>query len=327
MTIGLCFVLFLILWAEFVNGWTDAPNAIATVVCTRALSPLAAVLMASVLNLAGVFAGTAVAATIGKGIVDPKVIDLTTVGAAMVGIILWSTLAARWGLPTSESHALVAGLTGGGLAAAGPQALVWAGWKKVLLGLGFSTFLGFGVAVVLSTAIHWAFRNAQRSRARRRFRYLQILSSGFMAFSHGSNDGQKFMGAFALALVLSGYLPVFVIPTWVIFLCGVVMAIGTMVGGWKIIHTMGNKITHLETHQGFAAEMAAAATIEFASRIGAPLSTTHTISTAIIGVGCVRGFGAVRWGVTLKIVSAWILTFPMCGLVSYLIVKFARLIF
>ncbi len=321
---GLILVLLLILGAEFVNGWTDAPNAIATVVSTRSLTPFQAVVMAAVLNLVGVFSGTAVAQTIGKGIIDPKAVDLVTVGGAMVGIILWSSVAARWGIPTSETHALVAGLAGAGLATAGPGVLVWEGWRKVLVGLVFSTFLGLLGGFVVITAIYWLFRRAVPGKVRGTFRGLQVLSSGFMAFSHGSNDGQKFMGAFTLALVLGNVLPEFVIPMWVIFLCAATMAVGTLTGGWRIIKTMGMRITKLEPHQGFAAEMAAATTITIASRLGIPLSTTHTISTAIVGVGAARGVSAVRWGVTVELVSAWILTFPICAIISWLVVKMAR---
>jgi PiT family inorganic phosphate transporter len=327
MTWGLILVLLLILGAEFVNGWTDAPNAIATVVSTRSLTPFQAVVMAAVLNLVGVFSGTAVAQTIGKGIIDPKAVDLVTVGGAMVGIILWSSVAARWGIPTSESHALVAGLAGAGLATAGPGVLVGEGWRKVLIGLVFSTFLGFLGGLIVITAIYWLFRHAVPGKVRGPFRWLQVMSSGFMAFSHGSNDGQKFMGAFTLALVLGNVLPEFVIPTWVIFLCAATMAVGTLTGGWRIIKTMGLRITKLEPYQGFAAEMAAATTITIASRLGIPLSTTHTISTAIVGVGAARGASAVRWGVTVELVSAWILTFPICAGISWLVVTVARKFF
>ena len=196
--LGLGVVLLLILGAEFVNGWTDAPNAIATVIGTRSLSPRQAIMMASFFNLAGVLSGTAVASTIGKGIIDPKAVDLITVGGAMVGIIIWSTLAARYGVPTSESHALVAGLAGAGMATAGPGVLVWAGWQKVLLGLLFSTFLGFGGGILIMSAVYWIFRKANPGLMKSKFRWLQIASSAFMAFGHGSNDGQKFMGAFTL---------------------------------------------------------------------------------------------------------------------------------
>jgi PiT family inorganic phosphate transporter len=200
-------VLLLVLGAEFVNGWTDAPNAIATVVGTRSLSPGWALSMASVLNLAGVLSGTAVATTIGTGIIDARVVNLTTMAGAMVGIIVWSSVAARWGIPTSESHALVAGLAGAGLASAGPSVLLWTGWGKVIVGLVFSTVLGFVAGGVLMLAVYWLFRNAVPANVRNTSRWLQICSSGFMAFSHGSNDGQKFIGAFCLALVLGGTLP------------------------------------------------------------------------------------------------------------------------
>jgi PiT family inorganic phosphate transporter len=283
--------------------------------------------MASVLNLVGVFSGTAVAQTIGKGIIDTGAVDLTTVGGAMVGIILWSSLAARWGIPTSESHALVAGLAGAGLATAGPRALLWAGWKKVLLGLLFSTFLGFFGGLLVITAIYWLFRNAVPGRVRGTFRWMQVFSSAFMAFSHGSNDGQKFMGTFTMALVLGKILHSFEIPVWVIFLCAAVMALGTFTGGWRIIRTLGIRITKLETHQGFAAELAAATTITVASRLGIPLSTTHTISTAIVGVGAARGVSAVRWGVTANIVTAWIITFPICAGIAWAVVKITRVFF
>ncbi len=327
VSVGLLVVLVLILGAEFVNGWTDAPNAIATVISTRSLGPYQAVVMASILNLVGVLSGTAVASTIGKGIVDASVIDLATVGGAMMGIIIWSTVAAQWGIPTSESHALVAGLAGAGLATAGPGALVLDGWIKVGYGLIFSTFLGFGGGFVVMTAVYWMFRNATPGRSKRPFRVLQIMSSAFMAFSHGSNDGQKFMGAFTLALVLGGQLGSFAIPKWVIFLCAGTMALGTITGGWRIMRTLGMNITRLETHQGFAAEMAAATTIEVASRLGIPLSTTHTISTAIMGVGATRGASAVRWGVTRELVVAWILTFPICAAISWTVVKILRTVF
>ena len=206
LSFGLLVVLLLILGAEFVNGWTDAPNAIATVVSTRSLAPYEAVIMAAVLNLLGVLSGTAVAATIGTGIIDASVVGLDTVGGAMVGIIIWSTVAARWGIPTSESHALVSGLAGAGLATAGPGALVLDGWIKVGYGLLFSTVLGFAGGFLIMTLVYWAFRRAVPAKVRAPFRFMQILSSAFMAFSHGSNDGQKFMGAFTLALVLGGQL-------------------------------------------------------------------------------------------------------------------------
>jgi inorganic phosphate transporter, PiT family len=318
ISIGLGVVLLLVLAAEFVNGWTDAPNAIATVVSTRVMSPGSAVLMATVLNSLGAMSGTAVAATIGKGIVEHESINLVTVAAAMIAIVVWSTLAWFYGLPTSESHALISGLTGAALATAGPGVLLWSGWQKVLIGLLFSTFLGFGLGFVIVVAIYWLFRRSSSTRVRNVFGRLQILSAAFMAFGHGSNDGQKFIGAFCLALLLGGAIPEFFVPWWVILLCSAVMGVGTSVGGWRIIRTMGTKMVTLQPHQGFAAETGAASAIQLASVLGIPLSTTHTINTAIMGVGAARRFSAVRWGVVGEVVTAWVLTFPVCGAIAWL---------
>ncbi len=328
LSLPLIVTLLLVLAAEFVNGWTDAPNAIATAVSTRVLSPAKAVIMASVLNIVGaIVTGTAVATTIGTDIVKPEVIDLSVVAAAMLTIVLWSTVTAFYGIPTSESHELIAGLTGAGLAAAGPSVLLWDGWRKVLIGLGFSTLLGFALGMVVMTVLYWLFRRASVSSIRGIFGKLQILSAGFMAFSHGSNDGQKFMGAFTLALVLAGVMTQFAIPLWVMLLCGAMMAIGTAVGGWRIIRTLGFKITKLEPINGFAAESSAGFAILLASAFGIPLSTTHTIGTSIMGVGALRRFSAVRWGVAGNIIMAWIITFPVCAILGYLFTLLLKLIF
>ena len=324
-TLILGLVLFLVLAAEFVNGWTDAPNAIATVVSTRALTPRTAVIMAVILNILGAMSGTAVAATIGKGIIRPETVNLGTVGAAMVAIVFWSTLAWRYGLPTSESHALVASLAGAGLATGGTDVLLWAGWQKVLIGLIFSTFFGFFGGYAIVSTINRLFYRAKPGVIRRVFGRLQVLSSAFMAFGHGSNDGQKFIGAFTLALVLGGVLKEFQVHLEVILLCSVVMGVGTAFGGWRILKTMGFKIVKLETHQGFAAETGAAACIHLASGLGIPLSTTHTINTSIIGVGASKKLSAVRWGVVGSVVAAWILTFPVCGVIAYLIAALIKI--
>ena len=320
-SLPLIFVLGLILAAEFVNGWTDSPNAIATVVSTRVLSPYQAVIMATILNALGAMSGTAVAATIGKDIVRPDIINLATVGAAMVGIIIWSTVAWYYGMPTSESHALIAGLTGAALATAGPESLVATGWNKVLIGLLFSTFLGFFGGLFLMGLLYRALAHTRPGTVRKIFGRLQIISAAFMAFSHGSNDGQKFIGVFTLSLLLGGIIPEFNVPIWVIIMCAATMGIGTAVGGWRIVKTMGLRLTKLEPVHGFAAETSAAMTIELATRLGIPLSTTHTINTSIIGVGATRRLSAVRWGVTIEIVAAWILTFPICGAVGWLATK------
>jgi PiT family inorganic phosphate transporter len=324
----LAIALVSVLAAEFVNGWTDAPNAIATVVSTRVLPPSLAILMAAVLNIVGALVtGTAVAATIGKDIVRPEVIDLSVIVAAMLTIVIWSTVAWFYGIPTSESHELVAGLTGAGLAVAGPSVLLWEGWQKVLIGLGFSTLLGFSFGVIVMTSLYWILRRASLSFIHGTFSRLQILSAAFMAFSHGSNDGQKFMGVFTLALVLGGKMTDFAVPVWVMLLCGGVMAIGTAFGGWRIIRTVGFRITKLEPVQGFAAETSGALAILLASRFGIPLSTTHCIGTSIMGVGATKRFSAVRWGIARSIVLTWIVTFPACAALGWIIASLLKLAF
>ncbi|MBF8267870.1 MAG: Phosphate transporter, inorganic phosphate transporter, PiT family [Dehalococcoidia bacterium] len=327
LTLAAFVVIGLVLVAEFVNGWTDAPNAIATAISTRVLTPRQAVVIAVVMNILGAMSGTAVAVTIGKGIVLPEAIDLTTVAAAMTGIIIWSTMAYRYGLPTSESHALVAGLAGAGLATAGPSVLLWAGWQKVLIGLLFSTFLGFGLALVLTTVLLRVFARARLGPTRTLFARLSLLSTAFLAFSHGSNDGQKFMGILALTMVMTGVFDEFHIPFWIILLAASTMGLGTAFGGWRIIRTIGIRLTKLETVHGFAAQTSAGIAIQLASHFGIPLSTTHTANTAVMGVGASKRFSAVRWGVSRQIVGAWILTFPVCGAIAWVMAKLLGLVF
>jgi inorganic phosphate transporter, PiT family len=320
MSIALVIVLILVLGAEFTNGLTDAPNAIATIVSTRGLTPRQAVIMAAVLNIVGAtVTGTAVAATIGKGIVDPSVIGLHTVTAALITIVVWTTIAWRLGLPTSKTHEMVAGLAGAGFATAGASALLWDGWVKVLLGLGLAIFIGFILGFFLMSLLYWILQRVSHRTIGQTFSRLQILSSSFLAFSHGSNDGQKFMGMFALSLYLGHVIPVFHVDIWVIVLCGAVMGLGTILGGWRIIKTMGFKLTRLEPANGFAAEVTAGAAITVCTAFGIPLSTTHTINAAIMGVGSTKRFSAVRWGVSRRIIATWLLTFPACGIMGYLI--------
>ena len=320
--------LVVVLAAEFVNGWTDAPNAIATVVSTRVLSPSQAVLMAAVLNVVGaVVTGTAVAYTVGTDIVKPELIGLPVLLAATLTVVIWSTVTWFYGIPTSESHELVAGLTGAGLAVAGPSVLLWEGWQKVLIGLGFSTILGFSLGAVIMTSLYWILRRASPSFVRSVFSRLEILSAAFLAFSHGSNDGQKFMGVFTMALVLGGKMAHFAVPLWVMLLCGGVMGIGTALGGWRIMRTVGFKITKLESVHGFAATSSGAIAILLASRFGIPLSTTHCISTSIMGVGATRRFSAVRWGVARSIVLTWIVTFPACAALGWVIASLLKIAF
>jgi PiT family inorganic phosphate transporter len=316
---GLILVIILILGAEFVNGWTDAPNAIATVVSTKVLSPSRAVLLATSLNIIGAFCGTAVAATIGKNIVVLSAINLETIAAALVSIIIWSSINARWGIPTSESHALVAGLAGATLATAGPEALLWLGWKKVLIGLVFSSVVGFIGSLLIARLIIARFAGSAPTKTGVWFSRLQIVSAGFMAFNHGSNDGQKFIGVFAMTLVLGGVYAEFTVPFWVILLCAGTMGIGTMVGGWRIIKKVGMSMVDLKPWQGFCAETAAGATIMAASHFGIPLSTTHTITMSIAGVGASRRMDSVRWDIAKDIIWAWVLTFPVCGAIGFVV--------
>jgi len=328
MSVALVIVILLVLAAEFANGLTDAPNAIATVVATRVLSPLRAVAMAAVLNVLGALVtGTAVAATIGNDIVNSNVIGLYTLGAALLTILVWTYIAWRFGIPTSKTHEMVAGLTGAAIATAGFSALIWDGWAKILIGLLLSSVLGFLFGFATMVCIYWIFRRTRPGTIKLTFGRLQILSSAFMAFSHGSNDGQKFMGVFTLALVLGGILPQFHVPIWVILICGVVMGLGTILGGWRIIKTMGYKITHLEPVQGFAAETSASVVILLSSFLGIPISTTHCINTAIMGVGSTKRFSAVRWPVVGQVVMTWLLTFPACAILGFVFSWLLYLIF
>lgn len=323
----LIFVILLAVAFDFVNGFTDAPNAIATVVSTRALPPMAAVLMAGALNLVGALTGTAVAKTIGKDVVSADSITLMTVAAALVATIFWSMLAYRYGLPTSESHGLIAGITGAALATGGVKALLWVGWKKVFIGLVLSTLAGFFGAMVLAFVVVSIFSKTKPRTVSGLFRYLQVASAGLMAYSHGSNDAQKTMGIITLALMVHGSIATFQVPVWVMLMSAITMGVATAFGGWKIIKTMGINITKLEYYQGFCAETAAGAVIEASSRFGIPLSTTHTIGTAIMGVGASRRLRAVRWGVAGNVVAAWVLTFPVCMAIGAAFAFVANLIF
>jgi inorganic phosphate transporter, PiT family len=315
-------VLFLVLAAEFVNGVTDAPNAIATIISTRVLRPLAAVSMAAVFNLVGALAtGTAVAATIGEGFVKPEVISLSVVAASMITIVLWSVVTWRLALPTSKSHELVASLTGAGLSAGGFSILLWEGWEKVLIGLALSTLGGFLVGGLFMIALYWILRRSSPASVHGIFSKLQIGSFAFMAFSHGSNDGQKFMGVFALALLLGGSATQFHVSWWIILICGTVMGLGTIFGGWRIMRTVGFKITKLEPVNGFAAQTAGGVAITLGSFFGVPLSTTHTINSAIMGVGSTRRLSAVHWEVARRIATAWIVTFPACFALGWVLDK------
>jgi PiT family inorganic phosphate transporter len=303
---------------EFANGWTDAPNSIATVVSTRVLRPYHAVLMAAVLNLVGALVvGTAVAETIAEGIVSPEAVSLETVAAAVLAAALWAMTAQVFGLPSSESHALVAALLGAGFASGGFGALEWSGTSKVVYSLFLSPPFAFVAGFLLMVVIYRVFRRARPRTVRRTFGRGQILSAAFMAFSHGANDAQKAMGVITLALFLDGTLPNLRVPLWVIFVAAGTMGLGTSVGGWRVIRTLGLRVTKLEPVNGFAAETSAALIITGAARFGIPLSTTHVIGSSIMGVGATRRLSAVRWGLAGQIVAAWVLTWPGCALLGY----------
>ena len=322
----LWFVLFLAYFFEFANGWTDAPNSIATVVSTKVMKPLQAVAMAGVLNLLGALSGTAVAEVVAEGIVQLEFVTLNTIGAALLAAILWALGAQAFGLPSSETHALIAGLLGAGFAAGGSDALLSEGPTKAGIGLVISPVGGFLLALLLMVAIFWAFRRVAPSLIRRIFGKAQIGSAAFMAFSHGANDAQKTMGIIALAIALDGAgtgeaVGDLTIENWMIFSAALVMGLGTMVGGWRVIKTIGLRLTKLEPVGGFAAETGAATVIFGAAQLGIPVSTTHAIGSAIMGVGATKRLSAVRWGVAQQVVMAWILTWPSCMVLGYMFEK------
>lgn len=308
--------VILALLFDFSNGWHDCANAVATVVSTRVLSPLAAVMWAGLLNVAGAFFSTAVAKMIGGGIVFPEAITSVVVGAALAGAILWNLVTLILGLPTSSSHALIGALVGSAVAHGGWAVVQFKGLRAILEAMILSPLFGFLMGLLIMVAVSWSFFRVQRGAAQKVFSRLQLLSASFMAFSHGSNDAQKAMGIITLALVSSGQLTSSDVPTWVIVACALAMGCGTMVGGWRIMRTLGMRIVKLEPVHGFAAETGAASVLLFAAHFGLPVSTTHTITSSILGVGATKRLSAVRWGVTTKILSAWIFTMPGAGLLG-----------
>jgi inorganic phosphate transporter, PiT family len=315
---------------NYINGFHDTANAIATSVLTKALSMTMAILMAAVLNLAGAFVSEAVADTIGKGIVDPQAVTHGVVMAALLGAISWNVLTWALGLPSSSSHALIGGIIGatvlahsswtnvGGTIGLGVNYGIFKapGLEKILVALVLSPVLGFVVGLLLMVVLSWLFRAWAPSLLNRWFRILQVGSAGFMAFSHGGNDAQKAMGIITMELVAAGILPSFHIPIWVKVACAASMALGTALGGWRIIKTIGRNVVELKPIHGFAAETGAAAVIQIATHLGAPISTTHVISSAIMGVGSSRRVSAVRWKVVGNIITAWVLTIPASAIMA-----------
>jgi PiT family inorganic phosphate transporter len=306
------FVLVVILGYvyAFVGGFTDAANAIATSVGSRVLSPRSAVLMAGVFNLLGGLTGTAVALTIAEGIIEPSLLSLSTVVAGLAGAMSWSLLTYRVGIPVSETHGLIGGLVGAALATAGTEGVKWGGLTEVVAAIGISPAIGFAGGILLISVVYWLFHRARRGRVMPWFRHAQRASAAFMAFSHGRNDAQKPMGVLALGIALYfGREPS--VPLWVVVSAATVAALGTAVGGWRIIRTLGMRVTDLDPVQGFAAEVSGASVIQLASQVGIPISTTHAITSSILGVGASRRLSAVRWGVTFQIFTSWILTVPV----------------
>ncbi len=320
-------VVIIALLFELSNGWNDSANAIATVVSTRVLTPLQAVLMASTMNVAGAFLSTAVAKTIGKGIVDPSEITLVVVAAALLSGFIWNGVMTLLGLPVSASHALIGGLMGASVAHLGGfDQLNLAGLTKIFTALLTSPILGIFFGYLFMKLIMRLFCNVSPGTINKHFGRMQIVSAGFMALSHGMNDAQKVMGVITLALVSGGYLTSIDVPFWVILACALAMGLGTAAGGWRVIKTLGHQMLKLQPVHGFAAETAATAIIIGASALGMPVSTTHVITTSIMGVGATRRLSAVRWGVARKIVLAWIFTLPMTAGVAWLIYKMLVLI-
>ena len=315
--IMLVLVIVAALVFDYINGFHDTANAIATCVSTRALSIRNAILMAAVLNFVGAFISTHVATTIGKGIVDPSDVTQIVVLSALAGAIIWDLVTWHYGIPASSSHAIIGGLIGAVVAARGFSPLQWGGISKILIAIVVSPVVGTLFAFLMMVAIYWIFRHHHPSPLNRSFRKLQILSAAFMAFSHGSNDAQKSMGVISLALVSFGVMPVFHIPLWVIIACATAMALGTAMGGWRIIKTVGSDFVELQPVHGFCAETSSSAVILTATAMGIPISTTHVITSAILGVGLTQGRKKVNWKVGIRIVWAWILTIPASAAAGY----------
>lgn len=309
-------VILAALFFDYVNGFHDTANAIATTVLTGALSIPMAIFMAAGLNFAGAFMNQAVATTIGKGIVPPGVVTLGTILAALLGAIIWNLITWWQGMPSSSSHALIGGIVGAVIGQGGFHDLHFAGLKKIGLALVISPILGLIVGHLFMISLMWIFRRTAPSRLTTGFKFFQVLSAGSMALSHGGNDTQKTMGIITMALASAGVISDFHIPLWVIITCATAMAVGTAAGGWRIIKTVGRKVLTLQPVHGFAAETSGAAVIFAATALGAPVSTTHVISSSIMGVGSAQRINGVRWNVVGQILQAWLLTLPVTAAMS-----------
>ncbi len=303
---------------DYVNGFHDTANAIATSVSTRALSIRSAIFMAAVLNFAGAMVSTKVATTIGKGIVDPANVTQMVVLAGVLGAIIWDLITWYYGLPSSSSHAIIGGLMGAAIAHAGVSELHFAGLQKIILALVISPILGTCMGFLCMVIFLWTLRNRTPYGVNKGFRKCQIFSAGFMSFSHGTADAQKSMGVITMALLSYGLIPSFVVPTWVKVACATAMALGTAAGGWRIIKTVGKDFVKLQPVNGFSVDSASASVILGAAAMGLPTSTTHVITSAILGVGLSKRMSAVNWGIAGRIIVAWVLTIPASAVVSFL---------
>ena len=302
---------------DYINGFHDAANSIATVVSTRVLSPGQAVIWAAFFNFIAAFTfGTAVAKTIGKGMIQLDAVTFGVIFGGLMGAIIWDLITWYFGLPTSSSHALIGGYAGAAVANAGFHAIIWSGWTKTLVYIVLAPLIGLVLALLISVATLWIFRKSTPVKVDRLFRKLQLVSAALYSLGHGGNDAQKTMGIIAGVLFTAGYLKVFEIPIWVVLAAHAAIALGTLSGGWRIIHTMGSKITRLQPVGGFAAETAGAISLFTATHLGVPVSTTHTITGAIIGVGSIKRLSAVRWGIAGKIIWAWVLTIPASAAIA-----------
>jgi len=315
----LLLVVLLALLFDFSNGWHDSANAIATVVSTRVVSPLVAVIGAGILNVAGAFMSTAVAKMVGSGIVDPSAVTQEMVASALAGAILWNLFTLLLGLPTSSSHALIGGMVGAAVTHGGWDTVKLSGLRSVLEAMVLSPFFGFAIGLSLMVLISWLFFRVPRGIATKIFKRLQLMSACFMAFSHGANDAQKAMGIITLALLSAGQIQSHDVPGWVIGACALAMGLGTAAGGWRIVRTLGMGIVKLEPVHGFAAETGAAAVLMVTAHIGLPVSTTHTITSSVLGVGAIKRLSAVRWGVTRRILYAWLFTLPGAAILASMI--------
>ncbi|MBL8174691.1 MAG: inorganic phosphate transporter [Bryobacterales bacterium] len=304
---------------DFINGFHDAANSVATIVATRVLSPFHAVLWAAFWNfIAFIGTGTGVASTVGKGLVDLTLVTPYVILAGLIGAIVWDLVTWWWGLPTSSSHALFGGYAGAAIAAAGFKAIIVSGWIRILTFIVVAPMLGMLLAYTLMILVHWIFRESTPKQMDKYFRRLQLVSAAIFSYSHGSNDAQKTAGVITGVLVTSGYLKTFDVPTWVIVAAYSAIGLGTMSGGWRIVRTMGAKLTRLKPRGGFCAETAAASSILFSTFLHMPVSTTHVTAGAIAGVGSIQRIKAVRWRIATNIVWAWVLTIPASGIVGWL---------